>query len=74
MKINPDINIQELVNSWINGNRIHVLDILENEHPALTAMMLVVGSYDRTLNVNECNTITNMLSDRRLVMIQKEGL
>ena len=63
--IDSEVLVSDLVEQWINGNRVYVLDILESDHPGLTAIMIVQGSQDRALSIEDCNSITNMLIDRR---------
>jgi len=52
---------QTLRNNWINGNLNEVIDILENEHPAITAELLQVMPKDDVLR------ITRMLNARRTI-------
>lgn len=69
--IDPDVNISELIDSWINGNIRHVIDILAADHAGLTAVMLMQGLQDRTLTVKDANTIANLLIDRRVMELRK---
>lgn len=59
MTIDPELNIDELIESWTNGNREYVLDILENEHPAVAAEVAW------WMNRIHSQTLVQMLKDRR---------
>lgn len=64
-EIDGDITVKELADMWLNGNRKEVIDRLENDHPGLTAMLLIQGRLDHDLGATDCNAIANMLMDRR---------
>lgn len=70
MTIDPDVTVSDLLDQYVNGNRKDVLDALENDHPGLTAMFLIVGIGEKRLDRSDCNTITNMMMDRRREMAQ----
>ena len=59
-------NVAELIESWINGNRSYVIDVLEANHPSLTAVMIVQGCSDETLSRADANSIANILTDRNV--------
>lgn len=66
----PDITVGELCDMWKGGSKTHVINILENDHAGLTAMMIVAGTTNHGLKVTDCNEITNMLIDRRMNRVQ----
>ena len=39
-RIDLDVTASDLAESWINGNRNHVIDILKIDHPGLVALLL----------------------------------
>ena len=68
MKIDPEVSVMELLESFNNGNIKSVVDALADDHPGLTAMFLVTGIGEKMLDRSDANTITNMLMDRRIEM------
>ncbi len=67
MKIDPDVIVHDLVDNWINGNRVEVLDALENDHPGLTALFFVAGD----LSYSDLRVVCNLLMDRRKAMVDR---
>ena len=72
MQINPEANARQIAESWVNGNISRVIDQLKNDHPGLTAMVIVQGTYDGLLTVADCNTICDLLIDDRYKRLQGE--
>lgn len=65
--IDLEVSASELAESYINGNRNGVIQQLENDHPGLTALLLVQHGpgCGGKLSQSDCNTITNRLLDAR---------
>jgi len=61
MIISPEANACEIAKSWVNGNRSWVIDQLKNDHPGLTAAVIVQGTHSSILTAADCNAITNLL-------------
>lgn len=70
-----DHDVALLLGQWRNGNRKAVIDALEEEHPGLTATFIVSGVQwpdgALRLTVADCNTISNLLTDRRTELFQR---
>lgn len=60
-----DILVKDLWNLWCEGKHTTVVDILDNEHPGLTALFITQGTLDRMLAVADVNEATNRLMARR---------
>jgi hypothetical protein len=58
-----DPQISDLLDQWRSGERARVIETLANSHPAITAVFIVQCSRDRSLNISDCNEITNLLLD-----------
>jgi hypothetical protein len=65
MVIDPNLTVKSLLVDWKNGKKTQVIETLAQEHPAMTALLIVQGSHDRELLVEDCNEITNLLIERR---------
>ena len=65
--IDLDVCASELAESWINGNKSWVISMLKNDHPGLTALLIVqFGPFgDNLLSVSDCNEIANRVIDDR---------
>lgn len=55
----------ELAESWVNGNRNYVVDVLAGDHPGLAVLMIVQFAQEGLLSAVDCNSIANRLIDRR---------
>ena len=64
-QIDCEVSASELIESWKNGNTGYVIDKLARDHAGLAAVMIVQGAQDRTLTVSDCNSIANLLIDKR---------
>lgn len=64
--IDPEVLVNELVESWINGNKNDVITALSHDHPGLTAMVLTAGG----LSSSDRNEITNRLIDIRRELVK----
>lgn len=73
MKIDPEVNVMDLLTNWVNGNRKDVLCSLENDHPGLTAMFLITGIGEKMLSRTDCNIVTNLLMDQRIEKAQSDS-
>lgn len=58
--------VSELLETWRNGNRKDVIDVLESSHPCVTALFLTTGIADKQLGGADRNIVTNMLLDRKI--------
>jgi hypothetical protein len=72
MRISPDTTVSSLIESWINGNRKDVINTLADDHPGLTAVLIVQGLADGRLKRTDANAIANLLIDRRVDMLREE--
>ena len=65
--IDLDATSSDLAKSWVNSNQSHVIRTLKNDHPGLTALLLVQhGPWcDGILTQGDCNSIANRLIDDR---------
>lgn len=70
-----DVTIQNLLGRWKQARYKEVVAVLEADHPALTALMIVTGSQhpdpDLRLSEADCNRLANMLGDRRTALFQQ---
>ena len=66
--IDPDVIAADLTESWHNGNRKYVIYKLREDHPGLTALLLVQFGpmCDGLLTREDCNAIANLLVDERM--------
>ena len=74
MTINPDINVEQLLTNWTNGQKSSVFDALSNDHPGLTALVLVEGIRRNVLKVTDVNRIVNILIERRVEALHEQGV
>jgi hypothetical protein len=72
MTINPDINVEQLLTNWTNGQKSSVFDALSNDHPGLTALVLMEGIRRKVLKVTDVNHIVNILIDRRVEALHEQ--
>ena len=70
LRIDPEITATDIFRLWRDGRYEEAIDILEKDHPALTALVLVQGSHDRVLSASHCNSIVNLLIERRQKQVQ----
>lgn len=63
MIIDPDANVSDLCDSWVNGNCNDVVDALAGDHPGLAAFVTM-----ELMRRDEClaNALVNRLTDDRV--------
>lgn len=71
MNINPEIGYTEVIAMWKSGDHRRFVEILENDHPGLTALVIVQGCQDGNLTRNDANRIANLLIDSRQEMFKR---
>jgi hypothetical protein len=69
IRIDDQVSANDLIDSWKNGNKSYVLNKLANDHPGLTAMVIITGAIEKRLTLADCNEITNRLIDMRLELL-----
>lgn len=76
MQIDPHITIDSIIQAWTTGYlpaRERIIDVLESDHPGLTAAVIAQGIADGRLDTEEVNSIANRLLDKRIAIVQEQA-
>lgn len=55
----------DIIFAWNAGNQSDAIERLNTEHPAIVATVILMGITNKYLDVGDCNSICNLLMDRR---------
>ncbi len=66
--IDCEVTANQLIETFINGNRKDAINALKNDHPGLTALFFYIAC--RKLPVSDMNWITNSLIEDRMELAQ----
>ncbi len=73
MSVDHDRTVENLLDTFVNGNRTEVVDNLSKRHPAITALFFLQAQV-RGLPVEDLNLITNQLMDNLIEVRDSKGL
>ena len=68
--IYDDHKVSEMIESYVNGNKNDVIQILDSDHPALAAMFIYTAITSKKLDRGDVNTIVNRLLEKRTELFQ----
>lgn len=70
MVIDADVTVDDLLESYVNGNHSDVLRKLSQDHCGLAVLFVTEGIKRKMLTLSDVNSITNRLLDDRRELVK----